>query len=583
MKGNSTKAIIADISKEHAFAHVKWLSEQTPQRHAGSDQCAAAADYMAGRMSEYGLDARVYEYDGLVSFPNEAELRVLSPVERDIRCNSMGGSPLTPAGGLVEELVYVGVGAESDYRGKNVRGKLVLAELAFHPHRMEKIRIAAEAGAAGIVQVNFGSDDMDYPAYGSAKQSWGNPTPETVSQLPKIPVAVVSRALGVQLRELCHGGPVRVRLGAGSPLSWRRLREPIGVLRGAGEPEKFVIIGGHLDVWSNGATDNATGNALTLEIARVLSRHRDKLRRSVVFTGWVGHETGTMTGSTWYADHFWSDLDENAVAYLQVDSIGMKGATIWQTSSCPELIRFHRAVEEEMLPGVQHKWRRVGKRGDQSFFALGIPAMAGLLVHRDEEMKAWGGAFLGWWIHTDEDTLDKVDLDIMEVAMRVNLRYILDLCQPQVLPMDFTAVAAECLSRVRQLQPLAEGVVDLGPVAVGAERLQAAAARLDALAKRLIEAQKPSKADVARVNRTLQRLSRILTPALTTVSGRYAQDPYGLSALEKPLPGLGALDSISTFRDDRHEYNLQLTGLVRQRNRIADALKAANELIDATV
>ena len=65
-----------------------------------------------------------------------------------------------------------------------------------------------------------------------------------------------------------------------------------------------MLVHGHYDSWDVGVGDNATGDATLLEIARVLWKNREKLKRSVRIAWWPGHSTGRYAGSTWFADTF---------------------------------------------------------------------------------------------------------------------------------------------------------------------------------------------------------------------------------------------------------------------------------------
>ena len=49
---------------------------------------------------------------------------------------------------------------------------------------------------------------------------------------------------------------------------------------------------------------------------------------------WVGHSYGRYAGSTWYCDTFFSDLRKNCVGYMDIDSPGVKGATIYDEITC---------------------------------------------------------------------------------------------------------------------------------------------------------------------------------------------------------------------------------------------------------
>ena len=67
--------------------------------------------------------------------------------------------------------------------------------------------------------------------------------------------------------------------------------------------------------------------------------------------------------------------------------------------------------------GVELKYHRMSRSSDQSFWGHGIPSVLAALSEQQADdsptSKAhahlFGGGGLGWWWHTPEDTLDKID------------------------------------------------------------------------------------------------------------------------------------------------------------------------------
>ena len=117
------------------------------------------------------------------------------------------------------------------------------------------------------------------------------------------------------------------------------------------EPGDFSMVGGTQDCWRvEAATDNAAGNSCMIELARVFKKHEGKLRRGLLFGFWTAHETGTMPGSAWFADHAWDKLRDHACAYLQIDQPSCLGTTICHTPSNADLKRFHQREEHAPLP-----------------------------------------------------------------------------------------------------------------------------------------------------------------------------------------------------------------------------------------
>lgn len=70
-------------------------------------------------------------------------------------------------------------------------------------------------------------------------------------------------------------------------------------------PDELVIVGGHIDSWdgAQGAVDNATGCATTLEAARLLVAAGAKPRRTIRFMLWSGEEQGLLGSEAYVAAH----------------------------------------------------------------------------------------------------------------------------------------------------------------------------------------------------------------------------------------------------------------------------------------
>ena len=78
--------------------------------------------------------------------------------------------------------------------------------------------------------------------------------------------------------------------------------------------------------------------------------------------------------------------------------------------------------------------------------------LTSLATYDPEYLKQTANATLGWWHHTIENTLDKVDWDALPLHLRVYGAYLWDLCTAPVLPLDYAAVADEILERLKALR-----------------------------------------------------------------------------------------------------------------------------------
>lgn len=307
-------------------------------------------------------------------------------------------------------------------------------------------------------------------------------------------------------------------------------------------------------------------------MARVLAPARDELRCGVRFCWWPGHSTGRYSGSTWYADHAFAELRSYALGYLNIDSPGVRESELWDCRyNMGEIEHITGAVVQE-LSGQEPNIRRPLRAGDQSFLGIGLPSLGAFrmlpLDHPDR--KAVGGCGGGYWWHSPEDTLDKADAAILAKDVKVYLTITLRMCSPELIPYRFAASAQDFIDHLGAAQLAAGEHLDLREPTTAAERFKIAA-------ERLADTQ---PADSMARNAGLKRIARIVNAALFTVNGPYEMDP----ALQMPvLPGLAEAQKLGQLQPDTNEYGFLRTKLVRQRNRVHDALLQACDVAEGLV
>lgn len=563
------------VSAERLQADLDLFS--TLRRDTGSHGERQAAEYVVDQLGSWGVDAEILWFDSLISWPLEGSLAVLGEggeeVERVyVRTRSFGAQ--TPPGGVTAELVHVPFrepqpgsmifshrAAAADYGDLDVRGKVVLT-MDGGP---DGIRRAQERGAAGHVHIWPSDERVTHEMIGTSV--WGTPTPDSAARLPTIPVLGVDRAAGMRLAERCAAGSVVVRMESNVRTEWFRVPLATGWIPGR-ESDDFLLAGGHIDSWYEGVTDNATGDAALLEMARVLAGRRSELRCGIRLCWWPGHSTGRYSGSTWFADNWFGELRRHCLGYLNIDSPGVRGTTEFDCRyNCGEIEAVTAAAVEE-VSGQRPSIRRPLRAGDQSFLGVGLPSLGAfrMLARDHPDRKAVGGSGGAWWWHSPEDTLDKADADVLAEDVRIYLSMVRRVCGPELVPYDFRPVADDFLDRLGAYQEAAGSHLDLGEVIAAARRLREAAAAL-------LDRPAPAPA-TARRNEGLKRLSRLLNPALFTVAGPYEMDP----ALQLPvLPALAPATELAHLDGTSDRYRFLRTHLVRQRNRVHEALVEAEE------
>ncbi|MEM8825286.1 MAG: M28 family peptidase, partial [Pseudomonadota bacterium] len=436
-------------------------------------------DEVAERLGRHGVPVTMHEPSLYLSLPGEARVEAGGTTFR-----AKPPAYATDArDGVTAKLVYLGANAADDIDdifdlkldgaglASRAKGVIVISEGYASP---VMVRQFEDLGAVGVIAVNPGIDIH----WGICTTIWGVPDLDDLPRKPGIPAVAVNKPDGEKLIELARegrDGTIFTEMEEG----WFDSKLVEVTIPGTQEPDKYVLLHGHLDSWDVGVGDNAVGDACMLEVARVLWANRDKLRRSVRICWWPGHSTGRYAGSTWFADHFAIDLDENCVAQVNCDSPGCRWATefinLSRMSETDDLIT--AAIED--VAGKTAQGERPHRAGDYSFNNIGISSyfmLSSTMPDNLREEKGYYtvggcGANIAW--HTENDTLEIADKDILARDIRVYLLSILRTANAAVLPFDWRATAREFLATIGAYQAEAGDRFDLGPSVAAAQDLLA--------------------------------------------------------------------------------------------------------------
>ncbi|WWD17285.1 hypothetical protein CI109_101725 [Kwoniella shandongensis] len=130
--------------------------------------------------------------------------------------------------------------------------------------------------------------------------------------------------------------------------------------------DEVVIFGNHRDAWVLGAADPSSGTASQYEVVRglgALLKKGWKPLRTIVLASWDAEEYG-LIGSTEWAEDFGSWLQENAVAYLNLD--GSASGTKFHASASPSLAHLIKEAAEQVessLDPTQSVWSTHSEAG----------------------------------------------------------------------------------------------------------------------------------------------------------------------------------------------------------------------------
>lgn len=215
----------------------------------------------------------------------------------------------------------------------------------------------------------------------------------------------------------------------------------VAMLKGKTQPDVYVLVGAHYDTMhmkfngttfdaeataaaelAPGVSDNASGTACVMELARVMSQH--EFDKTIVFIAFAGEEQGLL-GATGYAKRA-AETKMKLEALVNVDTIGTNvtgngiqaGQRVNVYSGDPmdspsrSLARYMREVSERYLPELRinaiFRRDRFGRGGDHTpFHAEGFAAVRVTTPAEQLENQ-----------HNEKDTLERVSIPYATLVTR---------------------------------------------------------------------------------------------------------------------------------------------------------------------
>lgn len=565
--------LLQSVSQDRLMEDVQQIAQW--ERLSGTEDERQAFEYIESQLRDAGLQTQLIEHEALISLPLDAALKIEDEDGETLDCITHSFAASTHADGLLAPARYV-----SDFKEeRDLTGHIAVIDGLAMPQSVAR---AEAAGAVGAVFLN--RDPHVHEMIVSTV--YGSPKPDQLADLPTIPAVSVVGETAERLRERFETNqePLHLWIQAQVDTGWRKIPLLIADLPGTVE-DTFVLFAGHVDSWHYGAMDNGTANATMLEVARLIAKTQPYRGLRLAF--WSGHSHGRYAGSAWYADAHWAELDERCAVHVNVDSVGGRNATKLDEGYCmPETkavgARAVATVSDQTFHGS-----RVGRAGDQSFLGIGVPSLfMSFSEHpadspdasRDFAITGLGTGGLGWWWHTPEDTVDKIDPDLLERDAKAYVAAIHELCTSSVLPLDYAATTTALLDQLRSLQDQLAGHFGVSDCVAETESLVQATEQLNDYATRLRESSDVESRQA--VNRTLMELGRTLIPVLYTRSGRYDQDPATTIPKLPPLEDAKKLLEMSPDSDEAHAVRVSAR---RGRNRLFHALRTARRLAESAI
>ncbi|KNB72005.1 hypothetical protein ADS79_17300 [Brevibacillus reuszeri] len=555
-------------------------------RESGSEDERVAAQYLSSLLDQWGVPHQVHRPNLYLSVPRPARLKLVMPVEKEIRAKNPAFSVITGDEWKGGELIYVPTGfkkkwdnqkdASFDPASRSLSGKIVLTEGFPRPARIRELN---EQGIIGAIFIHPGKNIHE----SICTPIWGAPDLDTYENVPKLPVLMINRTDGQELIDRIAQESVEVQFQTHLDQGWFTCPLIDIFIKGTEEPDKYVLLHGHMDSWHQGLGDNATGNAAMIEMARIFYQNRHLLKRSLRIAIWPGHSTGRYAGSTWFADTFGLDLDENCIAQVNCDSPGCRWATSYHEMSwMSEVDPFCKTAIQEAI-GEESVGHRPPRAGDYSFHNIGLTGFYMLSSSiPDEVLQEKGyypvggcGSNIEW--HTEEDLIHIIDYEILKRDVRVYTASLYQIVNATLHPFHFVNTVDEFIQTIERYQKAAGNHFSFELALVQARELRTTLVDFyNRIEHVQLHTRDVSDPQVKRVNEVLRNLSRSLVPINFTRRGKFWHDP----AVDiPPLPDIAPANTLPQLEEGSHHYRVTLTHLMRGQNRLSWTLHHAKRLV----
>ena len=121
-------------------------------------------------------------------------------------------------------------------------------------------------------------------------------------------IAITAEHYNRVARLLQHNTPVKLMFDIKTEFDTTKTDSfnVIAEIPGTTKPNEIVMVGGHFDSWhyGTGATDNAAGSAVAMEVMRILKSLNLKMDRTVRIGLWGGEEEGLLGSKAYVKEHF---------------------------------------------------------------------------------------------------------------------------------------------------------------------------------------------------------------------------------------------------------------------------------------
>lgn len=311
------------------------LSNKIGSRLSGSIGAEKAVLYTKTQFETLGLD-KVYLQEVMVPKwvrgEKETAYLKIGKQKTSFSICALGGSVATPKTGIKAEVIEVKSLEELNILGETkIKGKIIFFNRPMNPEFIETFKAygscvdqrssgAREAGKLGAIAVIVRSMTLrldDLPHTGST--NYGD-TPEN----QKIPAAAISTIGADKLSKLLKDNPNTKLFFKQSCKMFPDVlsHNVVAEIKGSENPDKIIIVGGHLDSWDlgDGSHDDGAGCVQSMEVLNILKKIGYKPKNTIRAVLFMNEENGVRGGNKY--EELSNANKENHILAFESDSGG---------------------------------------------------------------------------------------------------------------------------------------------------------------------------------------------------------------------------------------------------------------------
>lgn len=408
------------LNSDLGYEILESLTTEVGPRLVGSANDKKAVDWAVAKFESLGFD-KVWteEVEHYAWARGPISLEIKSPFPQRLNAIALGGSVATPAKGLEAEVIHFeDFQALKDAPTDSLKGKIAFVSKRMERHhdgagyrptvvaRSKGSSEAARKGAIAILIRSIGTDNNRLGHTGMTHYE---------EDVTRIPAAAVSNPdADMLVNQFKREQTVRVKLQLATTRDDKKVVKTanvFGEITGRESPDEIVVLAAHLDSWDvgTGAVDDGMGVAITMAAATHIANMPNRPKRSVRVILFAAEEVG-LVGAKSYLQRNKDSIDKHIIGaewdfgtgniYELEPGVGAR--------SLSDIKGFYKTLRPLGLSLAKDN----NAKGQSDLSVLGNAGMPALNFNAD-------GTDYFDLHHTDNDTLDKVDPEVLKQATAV--------------------------------------------------------------------------------------------------------------------------------------------------------------------